>query len=156
MLSGRFAFLPSGVLTSSAAHFIMNLNRYSLCLPHLFRCSSMVERLPVKEMAVGSSPTTGAKRKRKLFCRLLLLTEQGGGAGLYIFARARRNSPHTRSAELTAEAPFRHVLAGTDGIFGGAIFSCPCPTLSVRGQVVGTPYNKLTKRIIFHTIIIPR
>ena len=26
----------------------------------LFRCSSMVEQLPVKELVVGSSPTAGA------------------------------------------------------------------------------------------------
>ena len=29
---------------------------------YLFRCSSTVEQLPVKELVVGSSPTTGAKK----------------------------------------------------------------------------------------------
>lgn len=32
-----------------------------------FRCSSMVERLPVKETVVGSNPTTGATKNEKLF-----------------------------------------------------------------------------------------
>ena len=31
---------------------------------YIFRGSSMVEQLPVKELVVGSSPTRGAKKKR--------------------------------------------------------------------------------------------
>ena len=42
---------------------------------YVFRSSSVVERLPVKEDVVGSIPTSGAKYRNpfRLFCALICL-----------------------------------------------------------------------------------
>ena len=57
-----------------------------------------------------------SKRKRKLFCWVLLSMSRAAGLASIFFKNTAEFPPHP---------PFRRVLAGTDGIFGGVIFLNP-------------------------------
>ena len=79
------------------------------------------------------------KGKENFFV-LLCSDEQGGGLGLS-FLQEHGGIPPT--------PPFRRVLAGTDGIFGGDIilFLAPPP---VRGKVYGTPFDIVFSQILIY------